>query len=208
MGAEFKEASMRYAFIPLLAVALGVAVAGCVRSTLAATQNQPIAAPTGGPTPSPREVDRSFVTAMVIHHAAAVQMAQVEVQRGQRADVKHLAQDIINTQEYEIAQLQQVAQQDFGFTPSTTLPTASQQGVLMGQPILMNFPQQIDALKTATDPDMMFLQMMIPHHAMAIVQADTQMMYGDNHRLKAISQNIVSSQSQQIGVMEHTLQHP
>lgn len=145
---------------------------------------------------------------MVVHHQAAVEMSQAEVQRGQRADVKQLAQNIISSQESQIKEMQQIAQQDYNFTPSTALPASTQQGVLMGEPILMTFPQDINDLKSASDPDTMFLQMMIPHHAMAIVQADTQLMYGGNRQLKTISQNIVSSQSHEIGEIRDMLQHP
>ena len=197
---------MRWTLILVLIAALGTVLAGCAGTTSAAPSRQ-TTTPTTGATPSAQEIDRAFISAMVLHHTAAVEMAQVEVQRGQRADVKQLAQQIISAQENEIKQLQRIAQQDYNFTPSTTLPTTTQQGVLMGQPILMNFPQDVNDLKTTSDPDMMFLQMMIPHHAMAIVQADTQMTYGSNQQLKAISQNIVSSQSRQIGEMEDMLQH-
>jgi uncharacterized protein (DUF305 family) len=163
--------------------------------------------PAPSATPSAQEIDRAFISAMVLHHTAAVEMAQVEVQRGQRADVKQLAQQIVTAQESQITELQQIAQQDFNFSPTTTLPADTQQGVLMGQPILMDFQGDVNQLKSAADPDTMFLQMMIPHHAMAIVQADTQMMYGSNQRLQAISQDIISSQSREIGEMEGMLQH-
>jgi uncharacterized protein (DUF305 family) len=198
---------MRLALIPLFAIGLSIAVAGCVGLTSAASPNQANPTPATSALPSAQEVDRTFISAMVLHHQAAVEMAQVEVQRGQRAEVRQLAQQVITAQQSQIKELQQIAQQDFGFTPSTSLPATTQQGVLMGQPILMNFQQDIDDLKTTSDPDAMFLQMMIPHHAMAIVQADTQMMYGSNQRLKTISQDIISSQSSEIGEMEAMLQH-
>ena len=198
---------MRGTLILVLALALGTAVAGCTGLTTAAVPGQSTTPTAASATPTAQEIDRTFISAMVVHHAAAVEMAQVEVQRGQRAEVKQLALQIISAQEGEIRQLQQIAQHDFNFTPSTTLPTTPQQGVLMGEPILMDFPRQISDLKSTSDPDTMFLQMMIPHHAMAIVQADTQMTYGSDPRLKAISQNIISSQSRQIGEMEDLLQH-
>ena len=69
----------------------------------------------------------------------------------------------------------------------------------MGERVLMNFPQQIDDLKSTSDPDTMFLQMMISHHAMAIAQADSQMRDGSNQSLMAISENIVGSRARQIG---------
>ena len=198
---------MRWTLIPMLAVALSLAVAGCAGLTAAAAARQDPATPAASATPSSQKIDRAFISAMVLHHTAAVEMAQVEVQRGQRAEVKQLAQQIISAQEGQIKQLQQIAQQDFNFTPSTTLPATTQQGVLMGEPILMNFQQGVSDLKSASDPDTMFLQMMLPHHAMAVVQADTQMMYGSNQRLKAISQDIISSQAREIGQMEGLLQH-
>jgi uncharacterized protein (DUF305 family) len=198
---------MRGILILVLFAALGTAVAGCTGLTRAAVPGQGATPSASSATPTAQEIDRAFISAMVVHHTAAIEMAQVEVQRGQRVEVKQLALQIIGAQEGEIKQLQQIAQQDFHFTPSTTLPATPQQGVLMGEPILMDFPRQIDDLKSTPDPDTMFLHMMIPHHAMAIVQADTQMTYGSNPRLKAISQNIVRSQSRQIGAMEDLLQH-
>lgn len=198
---------MRWLLIPVLALALVVAVPSCAGPTAAAPLQQATATPSPHPTPTAADIDRSFIQAMVLHHTAAIAMARVEVQRGNRADVKQLAQTIVSSQENEVKELQQIAQQDYHFTPSTTLPADTQQGVLMGEPILMNFPHEIDELKSTSDPDTMFLQMMIPHHAMAIVQPDTQMMYGTNARLKTISQNIVSAQASEIGEMENLLQH-
>jgi uncharacterized protein (DUF305 family) len=192
-------------FLVFIAI-LSTLLVGCAGLTSAASSQQSATATVPTATPLAEGIDRSFISAMVLHHTAAVAMAQFEVQRGKRADVTHLAQQIINEQDGQITQLQQIAQQDFNFTPSTTMPATTQQGVLMGEPILMNFQQEVNDLKSASDPDTMFLQMMIPHHAMAIVQADTQSMHGSNPRLKAISQNIISSQSREIGLMEGMLQ--
>ncbi|SRR5258708_3919758 len=197
---------MRQSVIRGFIVALGTAVVGCAGLTSAAPSNPTATAPLPSTTPLAQEIDRAFVSAMPLHHTAAVDMAQVEVQRGQRADVRQLAQQIVSAQESQIKELQQIAQQDFNVTPSITLPASAQQGMLMGEPILMNFQQDIDELKSAPDPDTMFLQMMIPHHAMAIVQADSQLMNGSNQQLKAISQDIISSQSREIGEMEGLLQ--
>jgi uncharacterized protein (DUF305 family) len=198
---------MRLTVILALVVGLSTAVMGCASLTSAAVSRQSTTPPAPSATPSAQEIDRSCISAMVLHHTAAVEMAQVEVQRGQRSDVKQLAQPIVGAQESQINELEQITQQDFNFTPLTTLPGGTQQGVLMGEPLLMDFSGDVNHLKSAADPDIMFLQMMIPHHAIAIVQADSQMMYGSNRRLQASSQNIISSQSREIGEMEDLLQH-
>jgi uncharacterized protein (DUF305 family) len=197
---------MRMMLILVLGTALSTVDMGCAGLT-SASSRQSTTLPAPSATPSAQEIDRSFISAMVLHHTAAVEMARVELQRGQRADVKQLAQQIISAQESQIKELQQISQQDFNFSPTTTLPGGTQRDVLMGEPILMDFQGDVNHLKSTADPETTFLQMMIPHHAMAIVQADTQTMYGSNQRLQAISQNIINSQSREIGEMESMLQH-
>jgi uncharacterized protein (DUF305 family) len=58
---------------------------------------------------------------------------------------------------------------------------------------------EIDA---AQDPDVMFLRMMIPHHAMAILMANEEAQRGSDEQLKVISRSIISSQGKEIGQMQ------
>jgi len=48
------------------------------------------------------EPDRDFMTMMIPHHQAAIDMANVELRRGNRPLVKGLARDIIAAQQREI----------------------------------------------------------------------------------------------------------
>lgn len=52
------------------------------------------------------ELDRMFLTMMIEHHEGAVTMAQNELDNGQYPEAKQLAQQIIDTQEAEIATMQ------------------------------------------------------------------------------------------------------
>jgi uncharacterized protein (DUF305 family) len=49
------------------------------------------------------DVDRDFVEMMVPHHQGAVEMAQTELKYGHNAQLRRLAQEIIVTQQQEIA---------------------------------------------------------------------------------------------------------
>lgn len=49
--------------------------------------------------------DRMWLTMMVKHHQGAVKMAKAEVQAGQNAEAKKLAQEIITAQNEEIAEM-------------------------------------------------------------------------------------------------------
>ncbi|TRW80924.1 DUF305 domain-containing protein [Mycolicibacterium sp. 018/SC-01/001] len=51
---------------------------------------------------------RQFLTGMIAHHEGAVRMAQTELQDGEAADAKTLAQSIIDTQQREIATMKQI----------------------------------------------------------------------------------------------------
>jgi uncharacterized protein (DUF305 family) len=49
--------------------------------------------------------DRDFAAAMIPHHQGAIEMAQVQLRHGADPEMRRLAQEIIRTQEAEIAQL-------------------------------------------------------------------------------------------------------
>lgn len=51
---------------------------------------------------------RQFLTGMIAHHEGAVRMAQTELDSGDAADAKKLAQSIIDTQQREIATMKQI----------------------------------------------------------------------------------------------------
>lgn len=49
--------------------------------------------------------DRDFVTMMIPHHQGAIDMAKVELQYGKDADLKKMAEKIIQDQEREIGEM-------------------------------------------------------------------------------------------------------
>lgn len=54
------------------------------------------------------EFERMFLTMMIEHHKGAIQMAQDELENGQNAEAKQLAQDIIDAQQREIERMSQL----------------------------------------------------------------------------------------------------
>jgi uncharacterized protein (DUF305 family) len=52
------------------------------------------------------EFDRMWLTMMITHHQGAIEMANTALSQGGNADVKKLAQQIITTQQAEIADMQ------------------------------------------------------------------------------------------------------
>lgn len=157
------------------------------------------------PTPTPPQIDEAFLNGMVPHHQAAVEMAKAELKYGKRADVKKLAQTILTEQQSEIQQMQKIAQSDYQMHPQTTVSDQTMNGMLMGEPVLMDMSQLPSEISKSTDPDSAFLRLMIPHHAMAIVMADTETRYGNNPQVRSLAQSMIASQSQELGDMQSLL---
>ncbi len=59
--------------------------------------------------PMTGDADRDFVSMMVPHHAGAVEMATSELEHGRDARLRRLAQEIIVTQQSEIAVMRAIA---------------------------------------------------------------------------------------------------
>jgi uncharacterized protein (DUF305 family) len=67
------------------------------------------------------DVDRDFVDMMVPHHQAAIDMAQALLRYGRNEQLRRLAQEIIATQQQEIATMRLAVGEPL--PPSTSAPT-------------------------------------------------------------------------------------
>jgi uncharacterized protein (DUF305 family) len=67
------------------------------------------------------DVDRDFVAMMVPHHQGAVEMAQAELKYGHNEQLRRLAQEIVVTQQQEIAVMRRAVGDDL--PPAAVSPT-------------------------------------------------------------------------------------
>ena len=161
------------------------------------------------PQPAPRhpdqgdDVDRAFVTGMVPHHQAAIEMAQVVLDRGRSPKVRALAQSIIDDQQNEINDMSAFAERKWGFRPARH--REGPMGILMGMPISMDMSTMADHMTKTAQVDRMFLQMMIPHHAAAISMGDELFNQGNDQRLIRMARTVMSSQAREIARMQEML---
>jgi len=146
-------------------------------------------------------LDQKFVTGMLPHHQAALDMANVELQKGKNPQVKALAQTIIDDQTREQGLMRSVAASHSWDTSSMSMSPEQ----LMGQPIEMGMSQMAADVAAGADTDRAFLQLMIPHHAMAVVMAQTEAKHGTEPQLKQLATSIVAAQAREIGKMQSLL---
>lgn len=190
---------IRFRVVAIVVVALLLAACGETQSNPMPGMNH------GGSSQSVTgaTLDRVFINGMVPHHQAAVEMAKAEIKKGQNDQVKALAQAIIDDQTREQAEMDQIAK-DLGFgVPQRNMNGPS--GTLMGVPISLDMSQMAKQVDVSQNPDRTFLEMMIPHHAMAISMATEARDRGDDPRLKQMSVAIISAQAKEIGQMHSLL---
>jgi len=140
-----------------------------------------------------QNIDQHFITQMIPHHEGAIEMAKVALERAKHPELRTLANNIINAQEKEIADMQSWYQSWFGSAPPTT------GGMEMMH--MDGMTGDLDTLASAADFDREFVKQMIPHHEMAITMAQMLQAATERPEMKVLADNIITSQSREIDMM-------
>lgn len=202
----------------LIALIAGSTIAACTPYGANADQSQAQAptAQTQQQTTQNREVDRMFIEMMVPHHQSANEMARIELQKGNNAEVKKLAQKIIDEQTREIQQMQTWYRQWYG-TDVPTMNTSGNMGNMsmsnsMGEAMMVSMRQQeqmnqemINALRNAPNTDQEFLRQMTRHHRMTTMMAGMVVDSATHPEIRNLAQNIVRSQNEEIAQMQQLM---
>lgn len=151
------------------------------------------------------DVDRHFIEMMIPHHQDAIAMAELALQRSQHPQIKTLAADIKRVQQAEIDQMQTWYRQWYG----TEVPRSNSGGNMMGGGMMgmgtgmgMGMNMDLDALANAADFDKTFIEMMIPHHRMALMMSNMVLVGGEKAELRTLAGAIISGQSAEIEQMQ------
>jgi uncharacterized protein (DUF305 family) len=131
--------------------------------------------------------DHDFAMMMKHHHQGAIDMAKPEVNGGQGATLKALAQKIIKDQPKEISVIDNFMQEH---QPSGLSDYGKN---AMGMMTDMGSMQMKDS-----SLDAMFASMMVPHYQEAVKMAEAYLKRGINTELKQIAQNIIATQPKEI----------
>jgi len=151
----------------------------------------------GGDSAKGNATDRAFVAEMLPHHESAVQMASIAQQRGGSAFVKGLADDIVRTQEQEIATMRR--------EDSALAAAGVKKGSLGVSEHAMGMEMDAASLKTAEPFDRAFLEMMLPHHKGAVEMAKIERAKGADPELEQLALAIIDAQQREIAGMQNEL---
>ncbi|MGH2984453.1 MAG: DUF305 domain-containing protein [Solirubrobacterales bacterium] len=142
------------------------------------------------------ETDGAFMAEMTAHHEAAIEMAEMAQERGERAEVKGLAEEIIAAQSGEIERFSSIHDQMFGEPMSS-----ADHGTLGMSASEMGMEMNMSELESAQPFDQAFIDAMVAHHQGAIRMARVELEQGEDDELAEIAEAIIAAQSAEIEQM-------
>jgi uncharacterized protein (DUF305 family) len=193
--------------VSALGIAAAIALAGC-SGTSGSTPTSTMPGMGGGmgmasssapATADHNAADTMFTQGMIPHHAQAVEMSDMMLQKqGMDARITALANKIMAAQAPEIEKMT-------GWLKTWNEPTQMASGQGMGDGMMGD-----DDLKTldaaqGTDAAKLFLTRMIAHHEGAVMMAKTEISQGKNPDAIQLSKSIVTSQEAEIQDMKALL---
>ena len=151
------------------------------------------------PNAASQPYDLQFIDTMTAHHQGAIDMAQMALKNSQNDELKKFAQKIIDDQRKEIAQLKDWRDKWYAGKPAAKnmeMPgMADSMKMMMGDGM-----KKMEAAK-GKEFDLMFLDMMTPHHAGATAMAKEALQKAERPEIKTLAQTIIREQEMEIKQM-------
>ncbi len=137
--------------------------------------------------------DNDFANMMKAHHLGAIEMAQMEVAKGSDAQMKAMAQKMIDDQQSEVAE----------FNTFLTGHTAHGGGDAFFKEAMSMMNNMKMDMDHSGSMDKQFAQMMVPHHQSAIDMSKAYVQAGAHEeKLKTMANNIIASQQKEIAELK------
>lgn len=137
-----------------------------------------------------------FIDLMVHHHEGAVIMAEGALSKMKHAELKELAQKMVDAQRKEIDQMKGWRQQWYG---DSTVAQMMPKGRGMNR---MREMMNVHLGDADTGFDGRFIDVMIPHHQGAVLMAQDALGKASKPELKAMAQRIIEDRKKEIAQME------
>jgi uncharacterized protein (DUF305 family) len=158
--------------------------------------------------PGDSSAEAGFARDMSVHHAQAVEMAEIVRDRTEDEQIRILAADMALTQQAQIGRMQGWLDA-WGLPATGTDPTMAWMGhPTEGRMPGMATPEEINELRDmpASEMDKQFLRLMIPHHRAAIPMAEAALERTDRPEVEQLATAIVAAQESEIENMQEMLQ--
>jgi uncharacterized protein (DUF305 family) len=161
------------------------------------------------------DVDLMFIDMMTPHHASAIAMAEVALERAEHPELAELAEAIIASQQTEIDQMQ--AWRDEWYPGEPEMPMGEMGGMgdmmqcpqnmqgmgMMDMTGMMDPEAAAEEIRAAPEPfDLAFINSMIPHHLMALMMTEGLIQTAQHPELAELAQGMFDEQLDEITTMQ------
>ncbi|QIN83883.1 DUF305 domain-containing protein [Rubrobacter tropicus] len=160
-----------------------------------------------GQQPEDGSAEAGFARDMSVHHAQAVEMAEIVRDKTASEEVRLMAADMALAQQGQIGRMQGWLDA-WGLSPTGTQPAMSWMGhPTEGRMPGMASPEEIERLQNASpeEADKLFFRLMIPHHQAAVPMAEAAMERTDRPEVDNLAGAIVAAQEGEIEIMKDML---
>lgn len=144
-------------------------------------------------TASAAPFDARFIDGMTPHHEGAVAMAREALTQAEHAEIKQLAQQIIDGQEQEAAQMQAWRREWYPDLAPTDGANMDMGAMAIGDDASKPFDQR-------------FMEAMVEHHRSAITMAQEAQTEAEHGEVRELATQIIADQQREIDQMEQWLQ--
>lgn len=177
----------------LIAISSIVLLNGCQRTETTTTATETASTmPSASTAEAP--YDLQFIDSLTKHHQMAVDMARMGQPKFEHQELKDAAQKMIDDQTSEIAQLRQWRDQWYPGAPDATN---------MQMPGMSSTNMDMSHMQSMSGRalDVMFIDMMIPHHEGAIAMGQDALARAGHQEIKDLSQQMIEKQKKEIDQM-------
>ena len=143
--------------------------------------------------------DLQFIDTMSAHHQSAIDMAKMVDGKTQNAELKKFAGQIIADQGKEIAQMKEWRDKWYAGKPAAKNMEMS--GMMDSMKMMMGDGMKKMETASGKDFDLMFVDMMTPHHAGAVTMAKGALTKAEHPEIKTLSNQIIKAQDAEIKMM-------
>lgn len=158
----------------------------------------------------PMEFDLHYIDMMIPHHEGIIALAQAALPELTDPRLQEIAQDIITNQGTEIETLKSYREAWYGSAEPLPMDDAMMQMMMEMMPSMaamgsmdemamqMNPQAQVEAFCAADNPDLAFIDLVIPHHEMALASSQDAVERATRDELKAFAQQVIEDQQREI----------
>lgn len=148
--------------------------------------------------------DLQFIDQMIMHHEGAIMSSEHMISDSERPELRELSQNIQKSQSEQIDQMQAWrkdwypnAERTFG-----TMDPTRMEDMMGGGQMEQMMGGSMQEMMGGDAAGEMFLQMMIPHHQMAVDMAEKALKEAEHPELKDLARQIKEEQSAEIKLMQ------